>query len=72
MRKIAPEASSIVLTDKVDEGENLSQHGVNELVLTPMSAENLADKILMMLARRELRKEKEKICNLSSKVKTFI
>jgi hypothetical protein len=25
-----------------------------------MSAENMADKILMMLARRELKKEKEK------------
>jgi DNA-binding NarL/FixJ family response regulator len=60
LRKIAPEATSIVLTDNVDEGEDLSQYGVDELVLTPMSAENMADKILMMLARRELRREKEK------------
>lgn len=60
IRKIAPEAMTIVLTDKVDEGEKLSEHGVDELVTTPMSAENLADKILMMLARRELKKEKER------------
>ena len=60
LRKIAPEAMSIVLTDKVDKGEDLSQHRVEELVITPMSAENMADKILMMLARRELRREKEK------------
>ena len=46
--------SIIVLTDKVDEGENLSEHGVDELVTIPSSAENVADKILMMLARREL------------------
>jgi response regulator RpfG family c-di-GMP phosphodiesterase len=64
IKKIAPEATSIVLTDKVDEGENLSQHGVDELVLTPMSAENLADKILMMLARRDLRIRKEKEKNM--------
>jgi response regulator RpfG family c-di-GMP phosphodiesterase len=60
IRKIAPEALNIVLTDKVEEGENLSEHDVDEFVLTPMSAENMADKILMMLARRELKKEKEK------------
>lgn len=60
IRKINPETIKIVLTDKVEEGENLSDHGVDEVVLTPMSAENLADKILMMLARRELKKEKEK------------
>jgi hypothetical protein len=53
IKKIAPEATSIVLTDKVD-----------ELVLTPMSAENLADKILMMLARRDLRIRKEKEKNM--------
>src|SRR5262245_41616713 len=56
LRKIAPEAINIVLTDNVDEGEKLSEHGIDELVLTPMSAENMADKILMMLARKELGK----------------
>lgn len=59
-RKIAPEAMIIVLADRVDEEENLSEHGVDELVLTPMSAENMADKILMILARRELMKGKVK------------
>ena len=60
LRKIGPEAMIIVLADKIDEDEKLLEHGIDELVLTPMSAENLADKILMMLARRELKREKEK------------
>jgi response regulator RpfG family c-di-GMP phosphodiesterase len=60
VRKIAPEAIIIVLADKISEEEKLLEHGIDELVLTPMSAENMADKILMMLARRELKKEKEK------------
>ncbi len=60
IRKISPGAMIVVLSDKVEEGENLAEHGIDELALTPMSAENLADKILMMLARRELIKEKEK------------
>jgi CheY-like chemotaxis protein len=61
LRKIGPEAMIIVLADKIDEDEKLLEHGIDELVLTPMSAENLADKILMLLARRELNKAKEKI-----------
>jgi response regulator RpfG family c-di-GMP phosphodiesterase len=60
IKKIAPETTTLVLTDKLDEGEKLSEHGVDELVTTPLSAENVADKILMMLARRELKKEKER------------
>jgi response regulator RpfG family c-di-GMP phosphodiesterase len=60
IKKIAPKTSTIVLTDKVDDGEKLSEHDVDELVTTPLSAENVADKILMMLARRELKKEKER------------
>jgi response regulator RpfG family c-di-GMP phosphodiesterase len=60
IKNIAPATTTLVLTDKVDEGEKLSEYGVDELVTTPLSAENVADKILMMLARRELRKEKEK------------
>jgi response regulator RpfG family c-di-GMP phosphodiesterase len=60
IKKIAPETTTLVLTDKLDEREKLSEHGVDELVTTPLSAENMADKILMMLARRELKKEKER------------
>ena len=60
IKKIAPATTTLVLTDKVDEGEKLSEHGVDELVTTPLSAENVADKILMMLARRELKKEKDR------------
>ena len=60
IKKIAPATMTLVLTDNVGEGEKLSEHGVDELVTTPLSAENVADKILMMLARRELKKEKER------------
>ena len=37
-----------------------SQTGVDEVVLTPMSAENLGDKILMLIAKKELKEIKEK------------
>lgn len=60
IKKIAPATMTLVLTDKMDEGEKLSENGIDELVTTPLSAENVADKILMMLARRELKKEKER------------
>jgi response regulator RpfG family c-di-GMP phosphodiesterase len=60
IKKIAPATTTLALTDKVDEGENLSEHGVDEIVTTPLSAENMADKILMILARRELKKEKQR------------
>ncbi len=35
-------------------------NGVDEVVLTPMSAENLGDKILMLIAKKELKEIKEK------------
>ncbi|HEX9319763.1 MAG TPA: hypothetical protein VF884_12590 [Nitrososphaeraceae archaeon] len=60
VRKFAPEVMIIGLANKTDEKEKLSECGIDELVLTPMSAENLADKILMMLARRELKRERKK------------
>ncbi len=59
IRKINPSVLIIVLADKISE-EKLIEHGIDAVVLTPFSAENLADKILMMLAKRELKKIKEK------------
>ncbi len=59
IRKINPSVLIIVSADKISE-EKLIEHGIDEFVLTPFSAENLADKILMMLAKRELKKIKEK------------
>jgi hypothetical protein len=35
--------------------------GVDEVVLTPMSAENLGDKILMLIAKKELKEIREKM-----------
>ena len=39
--------------------KSLLEKNVDELVLRPISPENLADKILNMLAKRELKRLKE-------------
>jgi response regulator RpfG family c-di-GMP phosphodiesterase len=43
-----------------NEGENkLREHGVQEFIKTPVSPENLADKILMLIAKKELKRVKQ-------------
>ena len=49
----------VVIADNVDEDERLLEKNIDELVLRPTTSENLVDKILNMLARRELKRLKE-------------
>jgi response regulator RpfG family c-di-GMP phosphodiesterase len=43
-----------------NEGENkLREHGIQEFIKTPVSPENLADKILMLIAKKELKRVKQ-------------
>jgi len=41
----------MILADFTNKDDKLTENGVDEIVLTPMSPENVADKILMLLAR---------------------
>ena len=50
----------IIMADSINENEKFIVNGVDEVVLTPMSAENLGDKILMLIAKKELKEIKEK------------
>jgi response regulator RpfG family c-di-GMP phosphodiesterase len=63
IKKINPNIMVIVLADNVNEYEPLLQHGVDQFFLTPLSPENLADKILVTLARNELKKLRERTLN---------
>lgn len=43
-----------------NEGKNkLREHGIHEFTKTPVSPENLADKILMLIAKKELKRVKQ-------------
>ena len=56
IKKMAPYLKIVVIAD---EDEKLLHKNIDEFVLRPMSPENLADKILNMLAKRELKRLKE-------------
>ena len=60
IRKISPGTMIIIMADSINEDEKFIEHGVDEVVLTPVSAENLRDKILMLIAKKELKEIKEK------------
>ena len=49
----------MILADFTNKDDKLTENGVDEIVLTPMSAENLGDKIRMLIAKKELREIKE-------------
>lgn len=61
VRKISPGTIVIIMVDTTNEEESGLQSHVDEVVSTPISAENLADKILMLIAKKELKKIKEKV-----------
>lgn len=56
IKKMAPYLKIVVIAD---EDEKLLHKNIDEFVLRPISPENLADKILNMLAKRELKRLKE-------------
>lgn len=59
IKKIALGIMVVVIADNADEDEKLLEKNIDELVVRPVSPENLADNILTMLARRELKRHKE-------------
>lgn len=58
IKKLNPDIITIALTDNMN-NESTLYNVTDEIVQTPVSAENLADKILMLLAKKELRKARE-------------
>jgi response regulator RpfG family c-di-GMP phosphodiesterase len=59
IKKVRPDTVIIIIADQVDEDEKLREKNIDELVLRPISPENLADTILTMLAKRELKRLRE-------------
>ena len=57
INRIAPDATIVVIVDNDDDMQKLSKNVV-EFVLRPTTPENLADKILYMLAKKELKRLK--------------
>ena len=58
INRIAPETMIVVIVDNDDDVRKLPKNAI-EFVLRPTSAENLADKILYMLAKKELKRLKD-------------
>jgi response regulator RpfG family c-di-GMP phosphodiesterase len=59
IKKVRPDTVIVIIADEVDEDEKLLEKNIDEFILRPISAENLADKVLLMLAKRELKSLKE-------------
>lgn len=59
IRKITAGTMIMILADFTNKDDKLTENGVDEIVLTPMSAENLGDKIIMLIAKKELKEIKE-------------
>jgi CheY-like chemotaxis protein len=59
IRKMTPDTMIVIIADNAEEDEKLLEKNIDELVLRPISPENLADTILTMLAKRELKKLRE-------------
>jgi CheY-like chemotaxis protein len=59
IRKKTADTMIVVIGDNADEDEKLVGKNIDGVVLRPTSPENLADKILNMLARKELKRLKE-------------
>ena len=59
IRKMTPDTMIVIIADNGDEDEKLLENNIDELVLRPISPENLADTILTLLAKRELKRLRE-------------
>ena len=59
IRKMTPDTMIVIIADNAGKDEKLLEKNIDELVLRPISPENLADKILSMLAKRELKRLRE-------------
>ena len=59
IRKMTPDTMIVIIADNGDEHEKLLENNIDELVHRPISPENLADTILALLAKRELKRLRE-------------
>ena len=59
IRKMTPDTMIVIITDNAEEDEKLLEKNIDQLVRRPITPENLADTILTMLARRELKRLRE-------------
>jgi DNA-binding NtrC family response regulator len=59
IKKINPGILVIVLANNGDDEVTLQEQKIDDYVQTPISAENLADKVLMLISKRELKRMKE-------------
>jgi response regulator RpfG family c-di-GMP phosphodiesterase len=59
IKKMTPDTMIVVIADDADEDKKLLEKNIDQLVLRPISPENLADTILTLLAKRELKRLRE-------------
>lgn len=59
IKKITPDTMIVVIADDADEDKKLLEKNIDQLFLRPISPENLADMILTLLAKRELKRLRE-------------
>jgi len=59
IKEITPDTMVVIIADNADEDEKLLEKNIDHLVFRPISPENLTDKVLYMLAARELKRHKE-------------
>lgn len=60
IRKISPDIMIMVLSDSTKEELKADENGIDEFVVPPISPENLTDKVLMLVAKKELKKMKKR------------
>ena len=68
IKKLTPDTMIVIIAD---EDLNLYGKNMDEFILRPISPENLADKILYMLAKRELKRLREAPEYQSNQIKYF-
>jgi response regulator RpfG family c-di-GMP phosphodiesterase len=59
IKEVTPDTMVVIIADNADEDEKLLEKNIDHLVFRPISPENLADKVLYMLATRKLKRHKE-------------
>ena len=66
IKKLTPDTMIVIIADKELCGKN-----IDEFILRPISPENLADNILHMLAKKELKRRREAPEQQSNQIKYF-
>jgi response regulator RpfG family c-di-GMP phosphodiesterase len=59
IKKMTPDTMVVIMADNVDDEEEMRKKNIDEFVFRPISPDNLADRILNMLAKRELKRLKK-------------